>query len=121
MVMRRFIVIAIAVCVASCSKNNTIPPVSGTINGVPAITLYGSSNQPADYLFLSSVATDKELSYNGRVYPYLYLTTSDTELFVMSANRALVKGSLVTTGTITVFTIDTSYTPTFGSTKYTSR
>jgi len=105
----------------SCSKKNTIPTVSGTINGTPAITLYGNSNLAADYIFLSSVTATKEMSYDGNIFTYSYLTTSTNEIYVIRSVNALVKGSLDTIGKQTVFTIDTSYIPTFGSTVYTSR
>ena len=63
---------------SGCKKANEIPTVSGTINGVPAVTLYGSSGNATDYIFIvfSSSSTHKLLCYQGINYVYGNTTSS---------------------------------------------
>ena len=117
--------IATILCVLSpvfftaCSKSNEIPTVSGTINGVPALTLYGSSGKPTDYVLLS-MTTDKQISYQGNVYSYSNITSSN-DIFITISTIYLVKGTLTTANSKTQLVIVTSPQTTFGSTLYTSK
>lgn len=103
---------------ASCSKSNKAQNVSGTINGKPALTLYGSSNKPADYLLLGEDSTARQMSYNGIVLTYS--STTPPAIFMLNGGLAIAKGTLVT-GSSTTLTIDTSYGFSFGSKEYSSR
>ena len=119
----RAIVIAIGVVfvcgVFSCSKSNKAQNVSGTINGKPALTLYGSSNKPTDYLFISTDPTTKEMSYNGIVLTYS--STTPPGIFIIDGSVAIAKARLEASSTATMLTIDTAYGFSFGSKEYSSR
>lgn len=105
--------------IMACSKSNSVQPVSGSINGVPAQTLYGSSGKATDYIFLSTVPLDYELSYGGQTYMYYY--TSGNNIFIMVTSTVAVKGSLTKTGSKTSLSIDNSSPSIFASTEYTSK
>jgi hypothetical protein len=110
--------IILATCCIACSKKNAIAPVHGTINGKPAITLYGSSNKPTDYVLLDTAISDRKLSYDGIVFTYVYI--SDTNIFIMGSGTPAARGALTTIGPKTNLTITAAYTITFGSTEYTT-
>jgi len=120
--MKRIITILFAigaVYFAACSKSNAVQTVSGTINGVPALTLYGSSGEPADYVLLSTTPADKDMNYNGNTY--YYYTSPDNHIFIEVAPTNVVSSTLVTTGSKTVLSISASTVPFFASTQYTSK
>ena len=102
---------------AACTKTG-IPDVSGTINGVPAITLYGTTNLPVDYILLSTDKSNKELSYSGQVYTYIY--TASHRLFINVSPTIAVGGNIDTTGNKTVINLDLPIKP-FASAQYSSR
>ncbi len=121
--MKAKLVIVLAVfycCISSCSKKDKVEVVSGTVNGLAAITLYGNSNKPADYIFLSSDSTQKEMSYNGLLLTYANAGSSSTSIFILNAHVAVAKAELGMVGSKTVLTINTAYGLNFGSTQYTS-
>ena len=109
----------LAVSVISCSKKNKVELVSGTVDGLPAITLYGNSNKVADYIFLSSDSAHKEMSYNGVILTYVSGSPSPS-IFILKSSVAIAKGRLTASGTKTALTIDTTYGFSFGSNLYTS-
>jgi len=120
--MRAIVIAMVLVCacsVFSCSKSNKAQNVSGTINGKPAITLYGSSNKPADYLFISADPAVKEISYNGVVLTYA--STIPPGIFIIEGSVAVAKASLEAGSATTTLTIDTAYGFSFGSKQYSSR
>jgi len=106
-----------AIYFTACSKSNKVQQVSGTINGSPALTLYGSSGNPSDYILLNTNTADKDLSYNGVLYSYITFTGNAISIIV-SPNDA-VNGTLTTTGSKTILTIVPT-TTIFTSTQYTS-
>ncbi len=106
-------------CVFSCSKSNKAQNVSGTINGKPAVTLYGSSNKPADYIFISADPAVKEMSYNG--VGLTYANATSPEIFIIEGSVAVAKGRLDTISSVVTLTIDTTYGFNFGSNEYSSR
>lgn len=111
--------IAVIACfLFSCSKGR-IQTVSGTIDGKPAITLYGNSNKAADYIFLSADSSVKEMTYNGILLTYTSATPPG--IFLLKASVAIGRGSLTTVGAHTTLTIDTTYGFTFGSKQYASK
>ncbi len=94
--------------------------VSGTVNGKPAITLYGNSGKPADYIFIGSDAAQKELSYSGVYLTYANTSALSESIFILNSSVAVARAELVTTGSKTTLTIDTAYGFSFGSKKYES-
>jgi len=111
-----FAILLVTTCLCfSCSKYK-IQPVGGTINGMPAITLYGSSAKPTDYIFISKAA--KEMAYNGNTLTYTY--TSSTTIFMSDANGAVARAILDTANNKILLTIDTTYGYTFASSLYVS-
>ena len=94
--------------------------VSGTVNGIPAITLYGSSNKPADYIFLSSDSTQKAMSYNGEYLTYVYTSAASTSIFILKSSTAVARAELIKTSSKTTLTIDTAFGFNFASTQYVS-
>ena len=121
--MKAKLVIVIAVflsCFFSCSKKDKVEVVSGTVNGLPAVTLYGNSNKPTDYIFLSSDSAQKEMSYNGLLLTYAKTGASTTGIFILNNHLAVAKAELGTVGSKTVLTIDTAYGIDFGSISYSS-
>ncbi len=104
----------------SCSKKAKVEQVSGSVNGIPAITLYGNSNKPTDYIFLSSDTTQKEMSYNGVLLAYTKTGSTSTGIFILNNHIAGAKAELGWVGSKTVLTIDTAYGINFASTQYSS-
>jgi hypothetical protein len=104
----------------SCSKKDKVELVSGTVNGVAAITLYGTSNKPADYIFLSSDSTQKEMSYNGVLLTYVKTGATSTGIFILLNHIAAAKADLGLVGSKTVLTIDSTYGINFTSREYMS-
>lgn len=113
--IKTILTILIALCLVACNKN-AVQPVSGTIGGLPALTLYGSSKAPSDYMFLST--SQKKISYNGVIFSYTYAT--GTTIFLLTSGTGAGKCTLDTLATKTTLTIDTTYGYTFGSTVYTA-
>ena len=113
---RIFLIFIIAFVCSGCNKNNT-QVVSGTIGGKPAITLYGSSKAPADYLFLSTA--QKEISYNGQVLSYVYGPSKT--IFLIRAGATAGKCTLDTAALPIELYIDTTFSITFGSPTYTAK
>ena len=113
------IIIVVSVITAcfyiACKKN--IPIENGTIDGLPAITLYGSSNAPTDYLFIST--SQKKISYNGNIFNYNY--GPGKTIFCYSNYSPAATASLDTSVPRMTLTIDTSYGFTFLSTIYTAK
>ena len=105
-------------CFSACSKTGALQTVSGTIDGVPALTLYGNSGRPADYVFLSKDASVKKMAYNGSTYAY-YNTAQG--IYITLAPYKVVSGSLAVNGSVTVLYVDTATVHLFGSTQYTSK
>jgi hypothetical protein len=105
---------------ASCKKNNQIPTVSGTINGVTAIPLYGNSLQNADFILLSTDPAHKEISYNGTAYSYYYISTG-SDIFISVSATNVQKATLSTSGNITTLAFGVNAQPFFGSSVYISR
>jgi hypothetical protein len=99
----------------SCSKS--VPTQNGTINGLPALTLYGSSKQPADYLFIST--PQKKVSYNGQVLSYTNAAGND--IFLTISGSSIARCTFDTIPKPDVLTIDTTYGFTFGSKIYTAK
>jgi len=121
--MKAKLVVVLAVsycCISSCSKKDKVALVSGTVNGTPAITLYGNSKKPTDYIFLSNDSTQKEMSYNGVFLTYAKTGSSSTGIFILNAHVAVAKAELGLVGSKTVLTIDTAYGINLGSTQYSS-
>ena len=106
---------------SSCSKTNQIPPVNGVISGKPAVTLYGSSLEPTDYMFIDTVAADKKISYNGNVFTYVYNNTASSNIYFLNSGVPAADATLSLTGPGIVLTIVATYSNTFGSAQYTSR
>jgi hypothetical protein len=108
-------------CFACCSKSNEVTPVTGSINGVPAITLYGGSKKLNDYVLLGKEATKKQMSYLGTTYDYTNIDSLH-DIRIEISSTVVMRGRLDTTGTIIKMTIDTlTHAGLFGSTEYTSR
>lgn len=107
-------------CLFSCSKNEKIQQVTGTVNGLPATTLYGNSGKPTDYIFICSDSSKREMSYGGVYLTYSNTTSSSTGIFILQASIAVAKADLAITGSKTVLTIDTAYGISFASTQYAS-
>ncbi len=104
---------------ASCKKNGVVP-VSGTIAGKPAVSLYGNSNNAADYLLIDTAAADMKILYDGIVFPYHYTTPGI--IYMVYNNIPAVQASVSASGSNLVLTIVRVYnTVTFGSTVYTSK
>ena len=104
----------------SCSKKDKVQLVSGTVNGIPATTLYGNSNKPTDYIFLSNDSTEKEMSYNGELLTYVKTGATSTGIFILYNHVAAAKAELGLVGSKTVLTIDSAYGINFSSTQYSS-
>ncbi len=102
----------------SCSKGNG-HGISGTINGKPAITLYGTSNKGADYFLLSTDSTSKQLVYSGITFDYYALPNSNDIVITLSTSQYL-RATLTKTGTKTVLYLDTLLVNVFGSREYDS-
>lgn len=102
-----------------CSKSNRISPVTGTINGKPAVSLYGASNKPTDYVLIDTAAADRKLSYDGIVFAYIY--NSSSNIYIMNSTTPAAEGTLTLNASNIVLTINATYTLTFGSTTYTSK
>jgi len=115
--MKRVFIAGCFLTALACSKRNTIPPVSGIINGKPAVSLYGASNKPTDYALIDTA--DKKISYDGIVFAYLY--NSPTTIYIMNPSTPAAQAGLTFTSTGITLTINATYTLTFGSTIYTSR
>jgi len=119
--VNRIVIIALivsSISLISCSRKNRIAPVSGTINGKPAITLYGSSYEPTDYVLIDSVTADRKLSYDGIVFDYLY--TSDTDIVLIGSGKPAAKCVLIFGSPKTTLQIRAVFTITFGSPIYIS-
>jgi len=101
----------------SCSKNN-YTPVNGTINGLPAITLYGNSNRSADYLLLSK--SQKEVFYEGTTFTYEYLPTA-LDIVIYISTTTVQQASLDTSAPTTILTMDANPLSIFGSSVYLSK
>jgi len=106
------------IALASCKKE--ITPVSGTINGLPAITLYGNSLQATDYLFIDTTANNKKISYNGVVYTYNY-NANNSNIYILSSGTPAADGTLTLTGPRVVLTIQSQFSVDFTSIQYTSK
>lgn len=106
---------------SGCKKANEIPTVSGTIDGVPAVTLYGSSGNATDYIFIvfSNTNTHKLLCYQGINYVYGN-TSSSNNVSIITSSSAIVRATIDTVSSNTVLKILT-YPSIFSSTQYTSR
>ena len=103
---------------SGCSKNHQIPAVTGNINGVPALTLYGSGGGATDYILL--VDSLKELSYQVQDY-YYNINAATNDIYIIVSITNVIKGTLTTSGNKTTLTIDTQPQNTFVSKQYTSR
>ena len=103
----------------ACTHKNVIAPVSGTIDGKAAISLYGASNKPTDYVLIDTAAADKKLSYDGIVFSYFY--NSFPNIYIVNATTPAAAGILDLTGPKIVLTISAGYTITFASTVYTAK
>jgi hypothetical protein len=101
---------------ASCSKNNIIK-VSGTINGVPAITLYGNSNRQADFILLSTDPATHEISYDGIAYAYDYISTG-ADIFITLSPSNIQKATLTQSASTTVLTLAANSQTIFSSSLY---
>jgi len=117
--MVRLIVLAVVFCFVSCNKGNHILQVSGTINGEPALTLYGASNRAADYILLSKDPSIKEMVYDGVTFSY-NSDPSSTGVVIDLSSSMVIRGTLTTTGSKTILVIDTLNTSIFGSETYAS-
>ena len=120
--MKRVIISAlvfVAFCIAACSKTNRIAPVTGTVDGKPAITLYGSSYKPTDYILIDTVTADRKLSYDGIVFTYTYVSAYN-DIFIINSSIPIARANLSTISGKVVLAIDTSFSITFGSKQYTS-
>ena len=118
------IIIALLACVAICftaCKKHEIPPVNGTINGMPALTLYGLSNNATDYVLIivSTNPADRLISY--QVSTYSYINSTGDEVYIEISPTNVVKGTLTTSGGQTVLTVVNTIPPVFQSSQYTSR
>lgn len=105
---------SLLVAATGCSKNAQ-QTVTGTINGKPALTLYGNSGKTADYMLLDSSA--HEVSYDGQLYTYY--TGSANAVYISVATASVVSGVLATASGQTVLTITFANTV-FSSTQYAS-
>lgn len=105
--------------IVACKRNNAVIPVSGTIGGKPAVSLYGNSHKPSDYVLIDTAAADLKVLYDGVVFSYHY--TSGNTIYMVYNNVPAVQASLSLTQTNVVLTIIKVYnTVTFGSAVYTS-
>ena len=119
--MRLFFILFLAITLSgfiACKKGDAIPTVTGTINGVPAITLYGTTNEPVDYILISTSGTSKILSYGGVVYNYY--NSPANGIYVVIAPAYGVAGIIDTVSGKTVIQFTAPYNP-FASQNYTSR
>jgi hypothetical protein len=112
--------LAIMTLVSSCTKKKSAAVISGTINGIPTMTLYGDSRKPADYILLSIDPTQNKMAYSGHIFTYIYFSGSTTKIFVRDSLVAIGQGYLTVTGPTTSFRIDTTFGYTFGSKVYES-
>jgi hypothetical protein len=118
MMRSSFILLAVlaGILFPSCSKNN-FTPINGTINGLPALTLYGASNRPADYILIR--IADRVISYDGETFPYYY-TSIAPNIFISISPGDVQKATLDTSNPVTlIFAADTQSI--FGSTIYVSK
>jgi hypothetical protein len=119
--MKRIAIALITIaCFAACTKTNQISAVNGSINGVPALTLYGSSGKPTDYILFSTNFAVKLLSYQGQTYSYNNTSTANG-IFIVVSSINVLKGTLDTSGPHTVITVDNVAPVTFASSSYSSR
>ncbi len=120
--MMRILIIALiafsALCIVACKKGDAIPTVSGTINGVPAVTLYGTTNKPVDYILIATSGVSKIISYGGVVYNYY--TSPANGIYVVISPTYGVVGTMDTVNNKTVIQFTAPFNP-FASSKYTSR
>ena len=119
--MRLFFLLFLAITFTgyiACKKGDAIPTVTGTVNGVPAVTLYGTTNEPVDYILLSTSGASKILSYAGQVYDYY--NSPGNGIFVVISPAYGVGGIIDTIAGKTVIQFTAPYNP-FASEKYTSR
>jgi hypothetical protein len=110
--------ITLSVSFIACSRKNRIAPVTGTIDGKPAVTLYGSSFAPTDYILIDTIVADRKLSYDGIVFSYLY--TSDTDIVLINSGTPAAKVTLASVSPKMILKIKAIFTITFGSPLYTS-
>jgi len=123
--MRRICVIllsVIAITVSACSKHNQ-QTEAGNINGVPAITLYGTTGEESDYLFivLTDTVADKRIFYAGSAATYTYSGISSTNnIYIIAPGTNIIKCTIDTLSAHVSLTINT--TPSlFQSTVYTAK
>lgn len=102
-----------------CSKKNHVADISGTINGVPATTLYGDSREAADYVLLSKDPAYMEMAYSGNIFKYTFVAGS-SKIYITDSLTAIGRGSIIVSGSKTTLTIDTSYHFAFRSKTYSS-
>lgn len=123
--MRRTGIILLAVIatyIAGCSKHS-LQTENGTINGIPAITLYGSSGAESDYMFivLTDTVADKRLFYGGTATTYTYSGISSTNnIYVIASPVSIVNCTIDTLHAHVSLTVNT--TPSiFQSTTYNAK
>ena len=106
---------------ASCKKANQLPNESGSINGIPALTLYGSASDQTDYVFILITPTtaDQLLCYQGITYKY-GVNPVNNDISILASSSSVIRATLDTTGAHTVLTILT-YPSIFNSTEYIAR
>lgn len=110
----------VAIYFTSCTKHDP-PPVTGTINGIPATTLYGSSGNATDYILIviSTNTNNNLISYEGHTYSYTNGSGNDVYIEISPTN--VVRGTLTTSGTQTVLTVVNPSPAVFLSSQYASR
>ena len=108
--------------VSACSKHNQQTEF-GNINGVPALTLYGTTGDATDYLLivLTDTVADKCIFYAGSAATYTYSGISSTNnIYVIASGTNIIKCTIDTLSPRISLTINT--TPSlFRSTVYTAK
>ena len=114
------LLIAAMACFTGCSKHN-VTTENGSINGIPAKTLYGASGQEEDYLFivLSNTIADKRIFYEGTTYTYSGISSTNN-IYVIASPTSIVNCTIDTSGPQITLTVNT--TPSiFESSVYTAK
>ena len=109
--MKSLSVILLAILViyiSGCSKHN-IQTENGSINGIPAITLYGSSGNEADYMFivLSNTIANKRVFYQGTTYTYSGISSTNN-IYVISSPTSIVNCTIDTLNPQITLTVNTT-------------
>lgn len=120
--MKYFVPLISCLCLfaTACNKTPTVNPVSGTINGTPTITVYGSSNKPSDYVLISTDSSKNIMAYGSQVLPF-QISNPDTIIFITLPSTKIARATLIRTKTSAILKIATSAPAYFISDTYKSQ